>query len=128
MSRVLQTARSASVTNLNVHFYMPAELAAACRWRVHGAITGGVYPSTGTTPAGTLSMRVDFNGRNMLAQSVKRGDRFAFEIDAEDMPAGLNRITFMNATPDIGGTYYFGFDAIILEPIRPASGTFLLLR
>ena len=128
VSRVLQTARSASVTNLNVHFYMPAELAAACRWRVHGAITGGVYPSTGTTPAGTLSMRVDFNGRNMLAQSVKRGDRFAFEIDAEDMPAGLNRLTFMNATPDIGGTYYFGFDAIILEPIRPASGTFLLLR
>lgn len=128
VSRVLQTARSANVTNLNVHFNMPAELAGLCRWRVRGAITGGVYPASGTTPAGTLPMRVDFNGRNMLAQNVKRGDAFSFEVEAEDMPAGLNRITFMNAAPDLGGSYYFGFDAIVLEPIRPADGTMLFLR
>ena len=46
----------------------------------------------------------------------------------EDVLAGLNRITFMNAAPDLGSNYYYGFDAIILEPIRPVAGTFLILR
>lgn len=130
LSRVLQTARSPSVTNLNVHFHMPAELATACRWRIHGAITGGVYPPTSLVPGGKLQMRVDFNGRNMIAQSVTRGDKFAFEVEPEDMPAGLNRITIMNATPNLGDdkAYYFGFDAIILEPIRPTDGTILFVR
>ena len=128
VSRVLQTARSASVTNLNVHFTMPAALAGTCGWRVRGAIIGGVYPASGTTPAGTLPMRVDLNGRNMLVQNVKKGDRFAFELEPEELPAGLNHLVFMNAAPDLGGTYYFGFDAIILEPIRPVDGTFLIIR
>ncbi len=128
VSRVLQTARSANVTNLNVHFNMPAELAGLCRWRVRGAISGGVYPTSGTMPAGTLPMRVDLNGRNRLAQNVKRGDAFSFEVEAEDLSTGLNRLTFMNAAPDLGGTYYFGIDAIVLEPIRPADGTFLFMR
>ena len=130
LSRVLQTARSANVTNLNVHFYMPAELASACRWRIHGAITGGVYPPTSLVPDGKLPMRVDFNGRNMIEQSVTRGDKFAFEVEPEDMPAGLNHIVFMNAAPNLGDNkaYYFGFDAIVLEPIRPSAGTFLFLR
>ena len=130
LSRVLQTARSPSVTNLNVHFYMPAELASACRWRIHGAITGGVYPPTSLVPDGKLPMRVDFNGRNVIAQSVTRGDKFAFEVEPEDMPAGLNHIVFMNASPNLGDNkaYYFGFDAIILEPIRPVDGTILIIR
>ena len=130
LSRVLQTARSPSVTNLNVHFHMPAELASACRWRIHGAITGGVYPPTSLVPDGKLPMRVDFNGRNMIEQSVTRGDKFAFEVEPEDMPAGLNHIVFMNASPNLGDNkaYYFGFDAIVLEPIRPADGSILFLR
>ena len=128
VSRVLQSARSPTVTNLNVHFTMPAELAGTCRWRVHGAICGGVYPASGTTPAGTLPMRVDFNGRNMLAQNVKRGDKFSFELEPEELPAGLNHLVFMNTAPDLGGNYYFGFDAIILEPIRPVDGTILIIR
>ena len=46
------------------------------------------------------------------------------------MPAGLNHIVFMNAAPNLGDNkaYYFGFDAIVLEPIRPSAGTFLFLR
>ena len=128
VSRVLQSARSPTVTNLNVHFTMPAELAGTCRWRVHGAICGGVYPASGTTPTGTLPMRVDLNGRNMLAQNVKKGDKFSFELEPEELPAGLNRLVFMNTAPDLGGNYYFGFDAIILEPIRPADGTILIMR
>ena len=130
LSRVLQTARSPTVTNLNVHFYMPAELASACRWRIHGAITGGVYPPTSLVPGGKLPMRVDFNGRNVIVQSVIRGDRFAFEVEPEDMPAGLNHIVFMNASPNLGDNkaYYFGFDAIILEPIRPTDGTIFFVR
>ena len=130
LSRVLQTARSPTVTNLNVHFHMPAELASACRWRIHGAITGGVYPPTSLVPDGKLPMRVDFNGRNVIAQSVTRGDKFAFEVEPEDMPAGLNHIVFMNASPNLGdnNAYYFGFDAIILEPIRPTDGTIFFVR
>ena len=130
LSRVLQTGRSPSVTNLNVHFYMPAELASACRWRIHGAITGGVYPPTSLVPGGKLPMRVDFNGRNVIVQSVTRGDKFAFEVEPEDMPAGLNHIVFMNASPNLGDNkaYYFGFDAIVLEPIRPTDATFLFVR
>ena len=36
----------------------------------------------------------------------------------------------MNASPNLGdnNAYYFGFDAIILEPIRPVDATFLLVR
>ena len=34
----------------------------------------------------------------------------------------------MNAAPDLGGNYYIGFNAIILEPIRPADGTMLIMR
>lgn len=130
LSRVLQSARSPNVTNLNVHFHMPAELASACRWRIHGAITGGVYPPTSLVPDGKLPMRVDFNGRNVIVQNVTRGDKFAFEVEPEDMPAGLNHIVFMNASPNLGDNkaYYFGFDAIILEPIRPVDGTILILR
>ena len=128
VSRVLQSARSSSVTNLNVHFTMPAALAGTCQWRVRGAICGGVYPASGTTPAGTLPMRVDFNGRNMLAQNVKRGDKFSFELEPEELPAGLNHLVFMNAAPDLGSGYYFGFDAIVLEPIRPTDATFLFVR
>ena len=130
LSRVLQTARSPSVTNLNVHFYMPAELASACRWRIHGAITGGVYPPTSLVPGGKLPMRVDFNGRNVIVQNVTRGDKFAFEVEPEDMPAGINHIVFMNASPNLGDNkaYYFGFDAIILEPIRPTDGTIFFVR
>ena len=130
VSRVLQSARSPTVTNLNVHFSMPAELVGVCRWRLRGAIIGGVYPSTGTTPAGTLPMRVDVNGRNVIAQSVKKGDRYEVELEPEDLPAGLNHIVFMNASPNLGDNkaYYFGFDAIILEPIRPTDGTIFFVR
>ena len=81
-------------------------------------------------PDGKLPMRVDFNGRNVIEQSVMRGDKFAFEVEPEDMPAGLNHIVFMNASPNLGDNkaYYFGFDAIVLEPIRPADGSILFLR
>ena len=75
-------------------------------------------------------MCVDFNGRNVIVQSVTRGDKFAFDVEPEDMPAGLNHIVFMNASPNLGDdkAYYFGFDAIVLEPIRPSAGTFLFMR
>ena len=64
----------------------------------------------------------------MLAQNVKKGDKFSFELEPEELPAGLNHLVFMNAAPDLGGAYYYGFDAIILEPIRPVDATMLFVR
>ena len=71
-----------------------------------------------------------FHRSGATAGDVTRGDKFAFEVEPEDMPAGLNHIVFMNASPNLGDNkaYYFGFDAIILEPIRPTDGTIFFLR
>ena len=49
-------------------------------------------------------------------------------VEPEELPAGLNHLVFMNAAPDLGGAYYYGFDAIILEPIRPVDATMLFVR
>ena len=73
------------------------------------------------------------NDRHMMLDAkgrCKSDDKFACEVEPEDMPAGLNHIVFMNASPNLGDNkaYYFGFDAIILEPIRPTDATFLLVR
>ena len=124
-SRVIQSARSPTVTNVNLHFSMPAELAGFCRWRLRVATVGGVYPaSTGSV----LPLRVDLNGRNVFAQDVKTGNNYPIELEAEDIPAGQNLIKLMNAAPDLGSNYYIGFNAIVLEPIRPADGSILFLR
>ena len=123
VSRVIQSARSPTVTNLNLHFSMPAELVGACRWRLRVATINGVYPS-----AGTLPLRVDLNGRNVFAQNVKAGNNYPIELEPDDLPAGQNLIKLMNASPDLGGNYYIGFNAIILEPIRPTDGTILFLH
>ena len=85
----------------------------------------GVYPaSTGST----LPLRVDLNGRNVFAQDVMTGKNYPIELEPEDLPAGQNLIKLMNAAPDLGSNYYIGFNAIILEPIRPVDGTILFLH
>ena len=85
----------------------------------------GVYDEGGNTftASSVVSSNRVYILKNLTLRS-RDGAAVTHIVGAKD----LNVAT--NASPNLGDNkaYYFGFDAIVLEPIRPTDATFLFVR